>query len=173
MSETQAGVLTDEIRSYVGREGPEETAVAGLPEMVRYAQAVSVTPTANPVLVDERTAAETTFGGVIGAFQFYSVPFTTVAPPSTLKEDGIPAAAGLFNVELPPIPLPRTMAGGLDVRYHRPIRPGDVLTRKTRIADIAERQGRSGPLVFTTMETTYRDGDGSPVVVVRQTIISR
>jgi 3-methylfumaryl-CoA hydratase len=173
MSDETAGILTEEILSYIGREGPEETATVHLPEMLRYAQAVTLTPTANPIFTDEKAAAETPFGTPIAPFQFYSVPFTTMASPSSLKEDGIPASGGLFSVELPPIPLPRTMAGGLDVRYHRPIRDGDVLTRRTRIAGITERKGRTGPLVFTTMETTYRGADGQPVVVVRQTIISR
>ena len=73
----------------------------------------------------------------------------------------------------PPIPLPRTMAGGQEVVYRRPIRPGDVLTRQSRISSIEDRSGSSGPLVFTTTETTYSDAAGEPVVIVRSTSISR
>ncbi len=65
------------------------------------------------------------------------------------------------------------MAGGQEVEYIRPIRPGDVLTRQSRISNIEERQGSTGPLVFTTNETTYHDADGEPVVIVRSTSISR
>lgn len=48
----------------------------------------------------------------------------------------------------------------------RPIRPGDVLTRRSRISDIDERHGSTGPLVLTT-ETTYRDAAGEVVMVLR------
>lgn len=173
MSEPTASVLNEEIMSYVGREGPEETAAIHQSEMLRYANAVSLTRDPSPILVDAAAAARTPFGGLVAAFQFYSVPFTSMAPPSALKEDGIPAAGGLFSVDMPPIPLPRTMAGGLDVKYERPVRDGDILTRRTKIASITERQGKTGPLVFTTMETTYRDRSGAVVVTVAQTIISR
>lgn len=166
-------VLNDEILSYIGRESLDETVAFHRDEMIRYANAVTLTVEPNPLFVDDDVAADSLFGSIIAPFQFYSVPFTRMAPPAMLKEDGIPASGGLFSVELPPLPLARTMAGGLKVRYVRPIRDGDVLTRRTRLAAIVERQGKSGPLVFTTMETTYRDESGRDVVVVAQTIISR
>ena len=167
------GVLNEEILSYIGRESADETVTYHRAEMMRYANAVTLTGEPNPLFVSDEVAAESPFRGIIAPFQFYSIPFTRMAPPALLKEDGIPAAGGLFSVELPPIPLSRTMAGGLNVRYERPVRDGDVLTRRTRIAAIVEREGKSGPLVFTTMETTYRDQSGGDVVVVQQTIISR
>ncbi len=168
-----SGVLTEEILSYIGREGPDETVAFHREEMIRYANAVTLTPAPNPLFIDDSAASASPFGAIIAPFQFYSIPFTVMAPPAMLKEDGIPASGGLFSVELPPVPLPRTMAGGLKVRYRRPVRDGDVLTRRTRLAAITERQGKSGPLVFTTMETTYRDESERDVVVVEQTIISR
>ena len=167
------GVLNEEILSYIGREGPDETVTFHREEMIRYANAVTLTEGPNPLFVSDEVAAESPFRAIIAPFQFYSIPFTQMAPPALLKEDGIPAEGGLFSVELPPIPLPRTMAGGLNIRYERPVRDGDVLTRRTRIAAIVEREGKSGPLVFTTMETNYRDQSGGDVVVVQQTIISR
>lgn len=171
--EQTPGILTDEILSHIGKTGPTDTAAVTATEIARYANAVTITPDPNPLFVDEDAAAATPFGGVIAPFQFYSVPFTPMPLPATLKEDGIPTGASLMAVDLPPLPLPRTMAGGLDVEYMRPVRPGDVLTRQTTLAGMTEKMGRSGPLVFTTMETTYRNADGEPVVVVRQSIISR
>lgn len=173
MSTEGPGILTEEILSHIGATGPEDTAEVTLPELVRYANAVTITPEPNPLLVDAAAAESSPFEGIIAPFQFYSVPFTPMPLPGALKEDGIPGGVSLMAVELPPLPLPRTMAGGLDVEYIRPVRPGDVLTRQTTLSAMTEKMGKSGPLVFTTMETTYRDAGGDPVVIVRQSIISR
>ncbi|MCA9846423.1 MAG: MaoC family dehydratase N-terminal domain-containing protein [Dehalococcoidia bacterium] len=161
-------VLTAEIRAWIGREGPEESAEVTQREIERYAHAVG---NLSPLFLDEAVAADSPFGGLVAPFQFYSIPFIDPLPHAALEEDGI-ATAGAGGLR-PPIPLPRTMAGGQEVEYARPIRPGDVLTRRSRISGIDERPGSTGPLVFTTTETTYRDAAGEVVVVVRSTSISR
>jgi acyl dehydratase len=52
--------------------------------------------------------------------------------------------------------------------YHRPIRPGDVLTVETRDGKTWEKQGkRAGKLTFREMVTEYRDQDGELVVTAR------
>ena len=159
-------VLNDEIRSWVGHEGPSETAEVTQHDIERYAHAVG---NLSPLFLDEAEASASPFGGIVAPFQFYSIPFLQPRRHEELKEDGIPGSGGAQ----PPIPLPRTMAGGQEVEYRRPIRPGDVLTRQSRISSIEERRGRSGPLVFTTTETTYSDAAGEPVVIVRSMSISR
>jgi acyl dehydratase len=51
--------------------------------------------------------------------------------------------------------------------YHRPLRPGDVLTSRTRRGDGWEKEGRSGKLVFSETITEYRDQQGELVVTAR------
>ena len=51
--------------------------------------------------------------------------------------------------------------------YHRPLRPGDVLSATTRAGEGWEKQGRSGKLVFSEMITEYRDQAGELVVTAR------
>ncbi len=160
-------VINDEIRSWVGHEGPPETAEVMQRDIERYAYAVG---NLSPLFLDETEASASPFGGIVAPFQFYSIPFIQPRPYDDLKEDGLAGGAGGAR---PPIPLPRTMAGGQEVEYMRPIRPGDVLTRQSRITSIEERRGSSGPLVFTVTETTYSDAAGEPVVIVRSTSISR
>ena len=60
----------------------------------------------------------------------------------------------------------RGLDGGSDWEYLEPIRPGDRITVQSRIADIRESEGRLGPMVFTTIETTYTNQFGQ--VVARQ-----
>jgi acyl dehydratase len=64
------------------------------------------------------------------------------------------------------------MAGGNEVEFFKPMRPGDKIQQVTKIADIYEKQGKSGRLVFTIYEHTYTNQDGDVVAVARQTGIS-
>ena len=164
-------ILNDELLSWIGRENEPETAEVTLAEIQRYANAVALSGQ-NPLYFDEEQAKPSAYGSLIAPFQFYSVPFSEMAETDTLGGDGLPRS-GSGNSLRPPIPLPRTMAGGSEVEYIRPIRPGDRLTRRSKLTDMTERQGRTGPLVFTTIETTYRDEKDQPVVIVRSTSISR
>ena len=164
-------ILNDELLSWIGRENEPETAEVTLAEIQRYANAVSLRGQ-NPLYFDEEQAKASPYGGLIAPFQFSYIPFSSMAETDTLAEDGIPRS-GSGNSLSPPIPLPRAMAGGTEVEYMRPIRPGDRLTRRSKVTDMTERQGRTGPLVFTTIETTYRDEKDEPVVIVRSTSISR
>lgn len=166
-----AQILNDEIRSWIGRTNEPEQAAMTAAEMQRYAHAVALGPV-DPLHADPDAAADSPYGGVVAPFLFFQIPFGQMARTEDLGEDGIPQS-GAGNRLRAPIPLPRTMAGGTEVEYLRPVRPGDVLTRQSRIRDIWERAGQSGPLVFTATETTYRDASGEPVVIVTSTTISR
>jgi 3-methylfumaryl-CoA hydratase len=77
--------------------------------------------------------------------------FLDPAPANTLGPDGHRASGG-------PIPLdpnlPARMWAGGDVHFHQPIPIGTQLRRETRLADITERQGRSGKLRFVTLQHT-------------------
>ncbi|MGC8512284.1 MAG: FAS1-like dehydratase domain-containing protein [Acidimicrobiales bacterium] len=51
--------------------------------------------------------------------------------------------------------------------YHRPIRPGDVLSATVSAGKRWDKQGRSGRLEFAETITEYRDQDGHLVVTAR------
>ena len=94
--------------------------------------------------------------------------FWDVRPPGELGEDGHPARGGF----MPPIALPRRMWAGGRLSFHRTPRLGDALTRVTTLRKIAEKAGRSGPLVFVTLEHAYQSDDGL-VLVEEQDIVYR
>jgi hypothetical protein len=56
--------------------------------------------------------------------------------------------------------------GGKAVELHRPIRPGDVLTADSQIADIYTKTGRSGTMIFIVHRMTYANQAGEPVATV-------
>ena len=80
----------------------------------------------------------------------------TIAPMSELGPDGHPAK-GLL---LPPVPLPRRMWAGGELETLAPLRVGDHVTRKSTIADIALKQGRSGSLCFFTIRHEFSTARG-------------
>lgn len=62
------------------------------------------------------------------------------------------------------LPLQRQMAGGSQVDFHKPIRPGDVLSGTRTLTALTEKHGRSGPVIFCTIETHVVNAAGEPVV---------
>lgn len=60
----------------------------------------------------------------------------------------------------------RGFDGGKTVYAHAPIRPGETLSAHSKIADIYEKTGRSGPMVFIVHRMEFRDSQGALVSVV-------
>jgi hypothetical protein len=56
------------------------------------------------------------------------------------------------------------MAGGLQIDYFRPIRPGDVLVARRTLTDLYEKNGRSGPLIFYEITLDVATEDNDPVL---------
>ena len=70
--------------------------------------------------------------------------FLPLHRPSELGPDGHARRGGV----LPPVPLPRRMWAGGQLAFHRPLRIGEQVRRASTVADVAPKQGRSGPLVL-------------------------
>ena len=73
---------------------------------------------------------------------------------SSLSIDGHPTRGGF----LPPVPLPARMWAGGEVTHIAPLRLGQIVTRRSTIADITAKQGRSGTLVFVVVQHEYLNG---------------
>jgi 3-methylfumaryl-CoA hydratase len=65
-----------------------------------------------------------------------------------LGEDGHPRKGGW----LPPITLPRRMWASSSVAFLQPIKVRDNITRRSAIANITEKSGNSGPLIFVDID---------------------
>lgn len=74
--------------------------------------------------------------------------FNPAARQSVLGPDGHPAR-GEF---LPPVELPRRMWAGGRLNFVRPLRVGELATKTSRITEISAKSGRSGELVFVTVQ---------------------
>ncbi|MEM9580655.1 MAG: MaoC family dehydratase N-terminal domain-containing protein [Pseudomonadota bacterium] len=65
------------------------------------------------------------------------------------------AALGGF---LPPVPLPRRMWAGSRLRWHRPLMIGAEAEKRSEILSVKHRRGRSGDLVFVTVQHDVLSG---------------
>jgi 3-methylfumaryl-CoA hydratase len=75
---------------------------------------------------------------------------------------------------LPPVPLPRRMWAGSQFEFNRPLHVGDGITRVSTIADVTEKSGRTGPLVFVKVRHEIRaNDDASPAIVEFHDIVYR
>src|SRR6201994_65217 len=82
--------------------------------------------------------------------------FLPVAPLSEVGPDGHPKRGGF----LPPVPLPRRMWAGGRLTFHAPLKIGQHAQRTSTIAHIEDKTGRSGRLVFVTVQHTIEvDGE--------------
>jgi acyl dehydratase len=152
----QESLITNEVKAAIGVE------VVGPPELIEmkaikdYAEAINWPDPPNPLHVDKKYAETTRFGGIIAPWSFYTC----------LGRD-VPRQ----RLPLPPARV--GMNGGNDYEYFLPIRPGDVITTRSKIIDITERGGRAGKLIFTSSERTFTNQRGEVVGIAHGTGISQ
>lgn len=87
---------------------------------------------------------------------------------SNLAEDGH-SYKGSF---LPPVDLPRRMWAGGRLTFDRPIKAGDAIEKVSTVKSVAEKAGRTGNLVFVTVEHDLF-GDGGRYIHEEHDIVYR
>ena len=143
-------------RAMIGRQA-EGATITIEPESIKdFARGIGET---DPLCLDEAAARAAGYSNV-------------VAPPTF----PIAFMAESMNADLffeLGLDITSIVHGGQEFEFFRPVVGGDKLTLHGRIADLWEKQGRSGNLVFVVMEAAARDMDGNPVYTSRITLISR
>jgi 3-methylfumaryl-CoA hydratase len=75
---------------------------------------------------------------------------------------------------LPPVALPRRMWAGSQFEFRSPVRVGDAIERISTIADVTEKSGRTGRLVFVKVRHELRcNGQSDPAIVEFHDIVYR
>ncbi len=75
---------------------------------------------------------------------------------------------------LPPVPLPRRMWAGSQFEFRAPVRVGDAVERRSTIADVTVKEGRTGTLVFVKVRHELRcNGASEPAIVEFHEIVYR
>lgn len=101
-----------------------------------------------------------------------------VAPPTLVCETnqlvGLPRDANGFAGHSWGVHVPgtREVRGGNSYRFHRRVRPDDVITVTWRVDDVAERTTGSGArMVVVTSTASYTAADGELLVENEETLI--
>lgn len=94
--------------------------------------------------------------------------FLEAVPQSGLGDDGHPAR-GHF---LPPVPDRRRMIAGGRATFSAPVPIGARVSRRSSLASVAVKSGRTGEMVFVTVRNEL-SVDGSVAVVEEQDVVYR
>ena len=148
-------LLTEEMMKWVGRSDAPVHVEVTRREIVKYA-----------IATEQRL--EKYLAGDEAPPMFLFGLFRPLVPVDELGPDGL--ATSIVGPELP---LKRNMAGGVEVRQHRPIRPGDLLVGTRTLVDMYEKAGRQGPVIFMVYELNVTTQAGEAVADEIQTRIAR
>lgn len=92
--------------------------------------------------------------------------FNESVPTNALAADGHPPLGGF----LPPAGERNRMWAGGEVQLHTPLRVGRDAVKTSKVVDVREKEGRSGNLLFVTVEHAYGQ-DGVVAITERQDIV--
>lgn len=176
MSEAQ--YITDEVRALIGVESEQLVACDRVERgaIRRMAQAIMDD---DPVFRDDAHASGTRYGGVVAPPLFPVHMFQRAAgAPDPLDKawenpnhDGSKPASAMFALPNVPIPLKRLLNAGVEVEFFKYAQPGEQVTVVNRYADIFQKQGKKGPMVFVVVERHFRNEKHESLMTYKQTLV--
>lgn len=150
---TQEGsIITDEMKALIGVEGTPTVLEVEKGAIRMMAEAIG---DPNPLWQDEDYAKKTKYGGIIAPPVFLCSPRAGIARGVQMKS-----------------PFLRALAGGDELEYLKPVKLGDTITAVSRVTEYSEREGKRGKMLFTIIETTFKNQRDEVVVIGRSTYIS-
>lgn len=156
---TAESLITDELRAAIGKEGEPVTVEVDKTTIRCFARAVGHT---DLIYYDEEYAKRKGHRSIVAPPGFLGHP---VYIPQMGDAIG---ARGLTH--LPSIKATRVLNGGTEFEYSgEDVCAGDVLTKVTKIADVQERSGSLGKMLFITTESNFFDAEGKLVATERGT----
>jgi len=144
-------------RGVRGKEFPPFVVTIERGKIKEFARAIG---DLNPFYLDDRVGQASEWGDVI-------------APPTfmtTFREAA--GDGGDFLRELG-TDLSRLLHGEQEYELHRPIRPGETFLCRSKVVDVYEKSGRSGPMAFVVRETAVTDRANELVATIRQVTVVR
>lgn len=128
--DSSSAIDLEHLRTWIGREATTEDVLS-----VRHARLMAATLGVSDDLVVE--------GRELPPLWHWAY-FLEALPAEKLGADGHPARGGF----LPPVPLENRMWAGGSVDFHAPILIGRRVHKRSVVAAVEHKQGRSGDLVF-------------------------
>lgn len=155
---SEDSLITDELKRLIGIfmepviYKVEEGAIR------RYAEAVG---DPNSLYTDVEYASKSRYGRLVGFPGFTGFPVKGGNPVRRTTESLLKAGAP-----------PRVLYGGTEYEFVLPVGAGDILIATSKVTSISEKEGRTGKMLFTTVETTYLNQNGDLTAQFRATYIN-
>ena len=143
-------------KSVIGKEYPPFVVTVERGRIKEFARAIG---DLNPFYLDDRVGQASEWGDII-------------APPTfttTFRDDG---ATETFLRDLG-VDISRVLHGEQEFEMARPIQPGQTYLCRSRIVDIYEKTGKSGPMAFVQRETAITDRQNEIVGTMRHVTVVR
>ena len=154
-------------KSKLGMEFPPYTYVVEKGKIAEFAMAVAQkdsTSDVNPVYVDPEVAKREGYRDVI-------------VTPTMQTCFSMWSGGGLGGlIEVLGIDIARLLHGEEEYEYYGEINPGDVMTGKTKVVQMYDKEKKNQPgkyMEFTVMETEIRNQRGELVLKSRTTTVER
>ena len=150
-----SGLVSDELRSCIGRTSLPRTEIASRREIRKYSIA---TGWKKKEYLDGDEAPPL----------FHLALFWDMVELDKLTPDGVS-----IDELLPKFPLEKAMAGGLSIDYFRPIKAEDVLVATRTLTNIYEKSGSQGPIIFYEVVMRVETAAGELVLTEKTTRLLR
>jgi acyl dehydratase len=144
-------------RALVGKEYPPYVVTVERGKIKEFARAIGDT---SPFYVDDAVGRASEWGDII-------------APPTfaiTFRDETADTTALLRDLGTD---ISRVLHGEQEFELHRQMTPGETYLCRTRIVDVYEKAGRSGPMAFVVRETAVTDRSGELVATLRHITVIR
>ena len=148
-------VITDEMRSMIGVESDTSVYEIEKGAIRKWADAIG---DPNPLYHDEEYAKKRGYRSI-------------ATPPAFIAQHAFPVKASQKQARIRS-PFTRSLNGGNEYEFLKPVQAGDTITSTAKLAELLEREGRLGRMLFVIYETTYKNQNGEVVVKARNTSIS-
>lgn len=154
MNDSSISELADKFREMVGIESEPEVWEVEKGHIRRHVEAVG---DPNPLWLDEEYARTTQYGGII-------------APPFLLIDAGLVKFVDKLERMAPDM---ANINGGTEIDFYGPMKVGDVVTSVATLADVKEKTGKHGGMIFLAVEVAYTNQRNEIVTRSRTTFIRR
>ena len=142
--------------SVVGKEYAPYVVTVERGKIKEFARAIG---DLNPFYVDDRVGQASEWGDIIAPPTFATTFRDEAAADALLRDLGTD--------------ISRLLHGEQEFEMVRPIQPGETYLCRTKVLDVYEKTGKSGPMAFVVRETAITDRQNEIVGTMRHTTVIR
>jgi acyl dehydratase len=144
-------------KSVKGKEYPPFAVTVERGKIKEFARAIG---DLSPLYLDDAVGRASPWGDIIAPPTF----------PITFRDETQDTGALLRDLG---VDISRLLHGEQHFEHHKPIRPGETYLCRSKVLDVYEKAGRSGPMAFVVRETVVTDAGNDIVATMRHITVVR